>query len=186
MNSKYKIYTKGGDKGKTSLVGGQRVNKYDLRIESYGTIDELNSFIGLLISRNIESKDKEFLIWIQNKLFSVGGYLATDTTKNDYPSIVIEEQDVNKVEKEIDYIDEILPELRAFILPCGGEISSLAHICRTICRRAERRIYKLNSTISLETNMLKFINRLSDYFFNLARKETLKENSGKEILWQNK
>lgn len=182
---KYKIYTKGGDKGRTSLVGGQRVDKYDPRIESYGTVDELNSFIGLLLAQELEKEDIEFLTWVQHKLFSVGGYLATDTKETPIDiSTQIDEETIIRIEQEIDNIEDILPPIRAFILPAGGQIPAISHICRTICRRAERRIYKLNSIVKIDKNLLKFINRLSDYFFSFARKETIRTNGGKEIFWR--
>ena len=165
---KYKLYTKGGDKGRTSLVGGQRVPKYDIRLESYGTIDELNSFVGVLLSHDLEEVDRKFLFWLQHKLFSVGGYLATDTTRDEV--------------QEVDRLDDLVPPIKAFILPSGGAITASAHVCRTVCRRAERIIYRLNSETPLEPNVLRFINRLSDYFFALARKEVFRIN-GEEIVW---
>ena len=169
---KSKLYTKGGDKGRTSLVGGQRVPKYDLRLECYGTVDELNAFVGVLLSHDLEVPDQQFLLWLQHKLFSVGGYLATAVT----------ERAVAKIEREIDRLDGMVPPLKAFILPSGGAITAAAHVCRTVCRRAERIIYRLNSEVALEPNVLRFMNRLSDYFFALARKEVLRIH-GQEIVW---
>lgn len=177
------IYTGTGDKGMTSLVGGQRVSKADQRIESYGTIDELNSFIGLLITSLEEQADKDFLLFVQNKLFTVGSYLATDQehTELKIKSKIMPET-ITRVEKEIDRIDEGLPKMRYFILPGGTRSAALAHVCRTVCRRAERQIYRLSAISPVEEPVLIFINRLSDYLFVIARKESLK-NNGKEIIW---
>ncbi len=184
--TKYKLYTKGGDKGKTSLVGGKRVPKYHVRIESYGTIDELNSFIGQVLAFDLEEEDKDTLVWIQHKLFSVGSYLATDPTQTD---IRVESQitleAIERLEKEIDRLSDLVPPIQAFILPAGGMLPATAHVCRTVCRRAERCIYRLNEEESslVEPLVLKYINRLSDYFFAFARKESFRLN-GKEITWQ--
>lgn len=185
MNTeKYKLYTKGGDKGMTSLVGGQRVPKYDLRIESYGTIDELNSFIGHLLSFELEEADRKTLTWMQHKLFSVGSYLATDPTDDKFhmESRVTNEA-IARVEREIDRLDALVPPIKAFILPAGGAIPAAAHICRTVCRRAERCIYRLDADKGqVEAEVLRYVNRLSDYFFALARKESYRLN-GQEITW---
>ena len=177
------IYTGTGDKGTTSLVGGQRVSKAHQRIESYGTIDELNSFIGLLISAIEGEEDKEFLSFIQHKLFTIGSYLATDqeTTELKIESKVTPES-ISRIETEIDKIDGALPKLKAFVLPGGCRSASLAHVCRTVCRRAEREIYRLCENYPVEEPVLVFMNRLSDYFFVLARKECI-QNNGKEIFW---
>lgn len=185
MNTeKYKLYTKGGDKGKTSLVGGKRVPKYDVRIESYGTIDELNSFIGVLLAHGLEEVDEKTLVWIQHKLFSVGSYLATDPTQTEIriESRVTDEA-VARLEREIDRLDELVPPIKAFILPAGGAIPAAAHVCRTVCRRAERCIYRLHSDSPIEIQVLQYINRLSDYFFALARKESYRL-CGTEVTWQ--
>ncbi len=178
-----KIYTGTGDKGETSLVGGQRVSKAHRRIESYGTIDELNSFIGLLMTALDDTQDLDFLTFVQHKLFTVGSYLATDpqTTELRVQSQVTPES-ITRIEREIDRIDEELPRMKRFVLPGGCRSASLAHVCRTVCRRAERRIYSLAEESEVEENVLVFINRLSDYLFVLARKECLRHN-GKEILW---
>ena len=177
------IYTRTGDKGTTSLVGGQRISKADRRIESYGTIDELNSFIGLLMTAIEDSEDEKFLLFIQHKLFTIGSYLATDqsTTELKIESQVTQES-IEKIEHEIDRIDETLPKMKNFVLPGGCRSASLAHVCRTVCRRAERRIYSLAEQAEVEDPVLIFVNRLSDYLFVLARKECLKHN-GKEIIW---
>ena len=177
------IYTGGGDKGKTSLVGGQRVSKAHQRIESYGTIDELNSFIGLLVTSLDDQADIDFLSFIQHKLFTIGSYLATDqeTTELKIESKVTPES-IAHIEREIDRLDSELPPMKNFILPGGTRSASLAHVCRTVCRRAERQIYRLAETNPVEEPVLIFVNRLSDYLFVLARKEYIK-NNGKEIIW---
>ena len=172
-----------GDKGTTSLVGGERVSKAHQRIESYGTVDELNSFIGLLITSLEEKADQDFLLFIQHKLFTIGSYLATDqeNTELKVESKVMPET-ITRIEREIDRLDNELPKMRNFILPGGSRPASLAHVCRTVCRRAERQIYRLAETIPVEEPVLVFINRLSDYLFVLARKECIR-NNGKEIIW---
>lgn len=185
MTKKSKIYTGGGDKGTTSLVGGQRVPKADRRIESYGTVDELNAFIGLLITQVQEQHDKDFLSFVQHKLFTVGSYLATDQEKTELQiKSRVTPESIERIEKEIDRIDDTLPPMKTFILPGGSVSASLAHVCRTICRRAERRIYTLKQTSVVEEPVLTFINRLSDYFFVLGRQENIKSN-GSEIIWDN-
>lgn len=177
------IYTGTGDKGTTSLVGGQRVSKASERIESYGTIDELNSFIGLLITSMEEGVDTEFLSFVQHKLFNIGSYLATDqdTTEIQVPSRVTQES-IERIEREIDRLDGELPKMKAFILPGGCRSAALAHVCRTVCRRAEREIYRLSETALVEDPVLVFMNRLSDYLFVLARKECI-QHHGQEIIW---
>ncbi|MBQ8531529.1 MAG: cob(I)yrinic acid a,c-diamide adenosyltransferase [Parabacteroides sp.] len=177
------IYTGTGDKGTTSLVGGQRVSKAHQRIESYGTIDELNSFIGLLISSLEEKMDQDFLLFVQHKLFTIGSYLATDqeSTELKVESRILPET-IARIEREIDRLDSELPQMRHFVLPGGSRSASLAHVCRTVCRRAERQIYRLTETIFVEEPVLVFINRLSDYLFVLARKECIR-NNGNEIIW---
>ncbi len=177
------IYTGGGDKGKTSLVGGQRVSKAHQRIESYGTIDELNSFIGLLITEVEGEEDKKFLLFIQHKLFTIGSYLATDQETTDLKiESKVTPESITRIEQEIDRIDGELPVMKCFVLPGGSRSASLAHVCRTVCRRAEREIYRLAEEHTVEEPVLIFINRLSDYLFVLARKECIK-NNGQEIIW---
>jgi len=176
---KYKLYTKGGDKGRTSLVGGQRVPKYDIRLESYGTIDELNSFVGVLLAHELEEEDKKFLFWLQHKLFSVGGYLATDTTQDDVHTVTsVTESAVARVEREIDRLDDMVPPIKAFILPSGGAITAAAHVCRTVCRRAERIIYRLNSETPLDVNVLRFVNRSSLWHVRRSSASTARRSSG--------
>lgn len=177
------VYTRTGDKGTTALVGGKRVSKTDPRIESYGTIDELNSFIGLLATEVTDEKDLEFLKVVQHKLFNIGSYLATDqeNTELNIESQVTDES-IHRIEKEIDRIDADLPRMTNFVLPGGSRSAALAHVCRTVCRRGERCIYVLDTAIEIDKNVLIFINRLSDYLFVLARKLCITTN-GSEIIW---
>lgn len=180
-----KIYTKTGDKGETGLIGGTRVSKSDIRIEAYGTVDELNSHVGLLMCYEAVELQKPVLETIQNKLFVIGSHLATDqnAVQISHKSI-ISENDIAKIEEEIDKMNAELPELRAFILPGGSIESSFCHICRTISRRAERRIIDMQSNYPVDNQIIIYTNRLSDYFFTLARYVSLK-NGTKEILWKN-
>lgn len=177
------IYTGTGDKGTTALVGGQRVSKAHQRIESYGTIDELNSFIGLLMAGLEEGEDADFLLFVQHKLFTIGSYLATDqaTTELKIESQVTPES-IARIEQEIDRLDGSLPRQRNFVLPGGSRPAALAHVCRTVCRRAERQVYRLAETDPVEEPVLIFINRLSDYLFVLARKKCI-DSRGSEIIW---
>jgi len=179
------IYTGTGDKGTTSLVGGERVSKAHQRIESYGTVDELNSFIGLLITSLEEKADQDFLLFIQHKLFTIGSYLATDqeNTELKVESKVMPET-ITRIEREIDRLDNELPKMRNFILPGGSRPASLAHVCRTVCRRAERRILALSETCTISPEVLAFVNRLSDYLFVLSRKINFDEQNN-EIFWDN-
>lgn len=185
------IYTKTGDKGMTSLVGGQRVSKTDLRLEAYGTVDELNSQLGLLLTEVSDASDHALLNEVQNHLFVVGGYLATDqsTTQLRAQSVVTPAM-IESLEKAVDEIDSSLPKLRAFVLPGGTRGASMAHVCRTVCRRAERRILALNNQLKelneaeLDANVLSYMNRLSDFLFVLARKMNIIEGQD-EIIWKN-
>jgi len=169
-----RISTKTGDKGMTSLIGGTRVSKSSDRLEAYGTVDELNSFIGLLQSKvsnleNIESADN--FAFIQRMLFKIGGSLATDVSKMPIPeSCLVLESDVNRVELMTDQAEAGIPEQRFFILPGGTEASSVAHVARCVCRRAERDILRVHSVEPVPNEVLSFMNRLSDYLFVLARR----------------
>ena len=167
-----KIYTRTGDKGTTSLVGGKRVSKTDPRLEAYGTIDELNSFIGLMQSvMDGKAETEDNIRWIQQKLFNIGGCLATDTASFQLPdSCKVLASDVERMEKMIDAAQEGLPEQRSFILPGGTQAASFAHVARTVCRRAERLIIALPNDATAPSELLQFINRLSDYLFVLARR----------------
>lgn len=167
------IYTRMGDKGTTSLVGGVRVSKTHLRLEAYGTIDELNAHIGMLISLIKDGNDKELLQYVQHKLFSVGSYLATDQSQTAlHVESRVSEDTVRKLEYAIDEIDSSLPKLTEFVLPGGAFEASVCHVCRTICRRAERRILALEAEEGclIEEGVKQFVNRLSDYLFILSRK----------------
>lgn len=167
-----KIYTKTGDRGQTSLVGGQRVSKCCERLESYGTVDELNSHIGVLMTYCTDDCDIQFLLGVQSELFVVGGYLATDSSTGEVmQQLVVTEEHVAAVEREIDCVQAMVPPLRSFVLPGGSRASAYAHVCRTVCRRAERDILRLAATgAEVDENVTAYVNRLSDYFFTLARK----------------
>ena len=180
-----KIYTKTGDCGQTSLVGGQRVSKCCQRLESYGTIDELNSFVGLLLTYCTEPADRSFLLSVQNTLFVVGGYLATDNSQREIrQGNIVTGEMIAAAEQEIDRLQSILPPLRLFILPGGTRAASCAHVCRTVCRRAEREILRLAETgAAVDAELLSYVNRLSDYFFVLARKLNCDEGV-EDIIWQ--
>ncbi|HPE54921.1 MAG TPA: cob(I)yrinic acid a,c-diamide adenosyltransferase [Bacteroidales bacterium] len=183
MGHEFKIYTKGGDKGQTSLLGGTRVSKYDIRIEAYGTLDELNSFIGIVRDMNIGKDHKEALLKIQYKIFEAESHLAADKPEQTEKLPRITEDDIVFLEKEIDRMNESLPELRSFILPGGHVVVSYCHVCRTICRRAERLTIKLSELYQVDERILKYLNRLSDYFFVLARMIG-KELGTTEVLWK--
>ena len=164
-----KIYSKKGDKGKTSLIGGKIVDKHNLSVDAYGTIDELNSFIGLLKDYVEDKKINEVLHNIQLKLFSVGSILASAGDNNFSDKVSIEKKDIEDIESNIDNMNNQLPDLKNFIIPGGHKISSYCHVCRSICRRAERRISELNNLYKINPYILSYINRLSDYFFVLSR-----------------
>ncbi|OGH33909.1 MAG: ATP:cob(I)alamin adenosyltransferase [Candidatus Levybacteria bacterium RIFCSPHIGHO2_02_FULL_42_12] len=176
-----KIYTKTGDKGETSLFGGQRVSKSDVRVESYGTIDELNSAIGIVLSvtNNKQKTIRKELIKIQNDLFEIGSALANPTSK----SIRDLEKRVGEFEKLIDELTSSVPPLQNFILPGGGRGGSLLHFARTVCRRAERWTVALSKKEKVDTNILIYLNRLSDLLFTMARYVNWKEKK-KEALWR--
>lgn len=164
-----KIYTKKGDKGHTSLMDGEIVKKHNLSVDAYGTIDELNSFIGLLKDYLIDNKIKVILNNIQLNLFSIGSILAAGKNKIKSSKVKIDKKDVLDLESHIDKLNEDLPELKNFIIPGGLKTSSYSHVCRSICRRAERKISELNKDVSVDSNILAYINRLSDFFFILSR-----------------
>jgi cob(I)alamin adenosyltransferase len=164
-----KIYTKTGDKGFTSLIGGTRVPKHHLRIESYGTIDELNSYIGLIRDQGIEESDKQLLKVIQDRLFTIGSSLAADPEKSKMVIPDLHIEDIELLEKEIDRMNAILPELRHFILPGGSNAVSFCHIARCVCRRAERLCVHLAEESQIDEKINMYLNRLSDYLFTLAR-----------------
>jgi cob(I)alamin adenosyltransferase len=178
------IYTKTGDRGTTALVGGRRISKSDIRLEAYGETDELNAFIGLLLGEKLDETDIAFLLFLQNSLFNLGAYLATDPDNPHPATSTISATALERIEREIDRIDSSLPPIRSFLLPGGNRISALAHVCRTVCRRAERAMYRLHEESPVEANALAFINRMSDYFFVLSRQECLR-GGGQEIKWNN-
>ncbi|HSQ47728.1 MAG TPA: cob(I)yrinic acid a,c-diamide adenosyltransferase [Lutibacter sp.] len=184
-----KIYTKTGDKGKTSLFGGTRVPKYHLRIEAYGTVDELNSYIGLIRDQKIDPHTTEILLKIQNELFTLGSMLATPPEKEILKSgkerlniNKVSEESVALLENEIDLMNESLPPMSHFILPGGHTAVSFCHIARCICRRAERITTQLSDESTINPKILVYLNRLSDYLFMLARKLTI-DNQAQEIPW---
>lgn len=178
-----KIYTRTGDDGTTGLIGGSRVKKHNIRLESYGTIDELNSYIGVIRSMQTDQHADQILEVIQNKLFIIGANLATDESislvKKQLPC---KKADIELLEKEMDRMNNDLPELRNFILPGGSQAASFCHVARTVCRRAERKIVELAENAEVDANLIKFVNRLSDYLFVLSRKINLDQKTP-EILW---
>ena len=184
-----KIYTKTGDAGTTALFGGTRVPKHNIRIESYGTVDELNSYLGLIRTQEIDPRSKEILIHVQDRLFTLGAILATDPAKATLKSgkerlniPKIEEEDITLLENEMDRMNDALPPMTHFILPGGNSTVSYCHIARTVCRRAERRATLLNENEPIDEMVLKYLNRLSDYLFVLARKLS-KDLNAEETQW---
>ncbi len=178
-----KIYTKKGDKGKTQLLGGSMVDKCNPKIEAYGNVDELNSFIGHIHDQEININHKEFLIFIQIQLLNLGSIISFDRSKKNIKLPQVLNTDIEKIELEIDTLEQTLPPLTQFILPSGHPISSLCHIARTVCRRAERGVVFLNSEEGDYDIAIQFLNRLSDYLFVLAR-SILVENNKYEIYWK--
>ncbi|MFC4636267.1 cob(I)yrinic acid a,c-diamide adenosyltransferase [Dokdonia ponticola] len=184
-----KIYTKTGDKGTTALFGGTRVPKHHIRIDSYGTVDELNSHIGLIRDQDIDARSKEILVNVQDKLFTVGAVLATDpdkmTLKNGKDRLNIpriNEEDIELLETEMDDMNDHLPPITHFVLPGGHTTVSYCHIARCVCRRAERLATALYDISPFDDHTLKYLNRLSDYLFVLARKLS-KDLQAEEIKW---
>lgn len=181
---KQSVYTKGGDHGMTSLVGGKRISKCDIRIEAYGTVDELNSYLGLLYTYLTDKDDANYIERIQNDLFVVCSYLATDQSTTELnPACVLDKLEVQNMESVIDDIEKIIPEQKCFILPGGCRAAALSHVCRTICRRAERRVLNLKNTTEISEEILVFLNRLSDYLYVLSRKLNFIANMH-EKTWQ--
>tara|TARA_B110000444_G_C18583829_1_gene475211 strand:+ start:109 stop:654 length:546 start_codon:yes stop_codon:yes gene_type:complete len=178
-----KVYTKKGDKGKTQLLGGSIVDKDHAKLECYGTIDELNSFIGNVYDQEINSFHKEILLKIQNQLFNLGSIISFDGKKNKIKLPNIKIENIEMLENAIDKMEEDLPKLKNFILPSGHPTASKCHIARTVCRRAERNLVTLSKTTKIEMLHLQYLNRLSDYFFVLSR-AILKDHGGAEIEWQ--
>jgi cob(I)alamin adenosyltransferase len=176
------IYTKAGDKGRTTLAGGQPVSKTHVRLEAYGTLDELISHIGLIRDYTEDGSRKELLLRIQSCLMTCAAILATDNKERLTHIPDLEELENTLLETSIDDMEEQLPPLRSFILPGGNPVSSQCHIARTVCRRAERQIIKVSEQHFVPNIVLRYINRLSDYLFVLARK-ILHENAGEDIPW---
>ncbi|MBL7859319.1 MAG: cob(I)yrinic acid a,c-diamide adenosyltransferase [Cyclobacteriaceae bacterium] len=178
-----KIYTKTGDQGTTSLFGGKRVSKSDLRIDTYGTVDELNSFIGLVRDQEVNQQRKNILVEIQDRLFTIGSILATEpgNTKVKIPALA--ETDIVFLETAIDEMESQLPPMKFFVLPGGHPSVSFCHVARTVCRRAERLTIALNHLEPIETLVIKYLNRLSDYLFVLSRKMS-HELGAEETPWK--
>jgi len=176
-----KIYTKGGDKGQTSLIGGSRVGKDHVKIEAYGTVDELNSHIGL-VAELVHNSHLQLLRKIQIGLFDMGSHLAAQPEQDIIPLPKMDMADVTTMENSIDQMNESLPKLKNFILPGGGKAAAQCHVTRCVCRRAERRVVALTALEQVDNDIIIYLNRLSDYLFVLARKAS--DNAGEEeIYW---
>ncbi|WP_114781461.1 cob(I)yrinic acid a,c-diamide adenosyltransferase [Botryobacter ruber] len=178
-----KIYTKTGDKGTTSLIGGTRVAKSHLRIESYGTVDELNAYVGLVRDQEVNKVRADFLKEIQDRLFTIGSSLASDPEKSKMKIPDLHEEDVVLLEQEIDKMTAEVPPLRAFVLPGGHQSVSFCHVARCVCRRAERLVIRLQEESFVDELIIKYLNRLSDYLFALCRKMTY-ELQAEEVAWK--
>lgn len=179
-----KIYTKTGDTGKTSLVGGTRISKGDLKIESYGTVDELNSWVGVLRDLPVNELRKDIFKEIQDRLFTIGADLASESAivkQKKVPDLF--DSDVELLEKAMDEMNEEIPPLRAFVLPGGDIAVSYAHVARTVCRRAERNIIRLAEVEEVNELVIRYLNRLSDYLFVVSRKIT-QELGTEEVAWK--
>ncbi|AVF48072.1 cob(I)yrinic acid a,c-diamide adenosyltransferase [Elizabethkingia anophelis] len=182
----FKIYTKTGDKGETALYGGTRVSKASARVEAYGTIDELNAFIGIAKSHIDDSDCLKQLVEIQYDLFTLGSEAATPIDKvylangKSRLPVTIKEEDISKLEVWMDKMDESLEPLQFFILPGGGKAATFLHAARTICRRAERGMVFLNETEEMRPELIKYLNRLSDYLFVMARYVSMLDNEQEE------
>ncbi len=187
----FKIYTKTGDKGQTSLIGGARVPKHHLRIETYGTIDELNSHIGLVRDQEIDEHSQQILLEIQDRLFTIGSILASDPEKSKthgepgramkLPDL--KEEDITLLEQEIDKMNETLPEMHSFVLPGGHTSVSFCNVARCVCRRSERLVVHLSENSFVSDLVIKYLNRLSDYLFVLSRKLSM-DLKAQEMQWK--
>lgn len=177
-----KIYTKTGDNGTTGLIGGTRLSKAHHRIEAYGNVDELNSYIGLLRDQPVNVERRELLKEIQDRLFTVGSHLASDAANSTKILPDLFEADLKLLEDEMDLIDKQIPPLRLFVLPGGHQSVSFAHLARTVCRRAERGVIRLGETEEVEEIVVRYLNRLSDYLFMLSRKMA-SELGIEEVTW---
>lgn len=180
-----KIYTKTGDDGYTSLFGGRRVSKAELRIDSCGTVDELNSWIGLLRDQEVNATRSGILETIQDRLFTIGAHLGAEPGNTKVKVPMLSEDDVTFLEKEIDLMDAKLEPMRAFVLPGGHQSISFGHVARTVCRRGERLVIALNALEGIDPLVIKYLNRLSDYLFVLCRMMT-KELNAVETPWKPK
>lgn len=181
---KAKIYTRTGDTGKTSLVGGSRVRKHSPRIEAYGTLDELNSLLGLITSHpETQPADRKFLTSVQSHLFDIGSYIACPPESKFQLPCGVTPARLEAMEHEIDRLDEALPRINRFVLPAGTPLAAQCHVARTVCRRAERRITALAETTTIAPEALAYINRLSDYLFTLARFNNIITDRP-EIFWE--
>jgi cob(I)alamin adenosyltransferase len=176
-----KIYTKTGDNGETSLIGGTRVPKYHLRIESYGTVDELNSYVGLIQCQEIDPHAQQVLKEIQDRLFTIGASLAADPERSKMQIPDLKTEDILLLESEMDQMNALLPELKNFVLPGGNTIVAYCHIARCVCRRAERLTVELSANSLVDESIIIYLNRLSDYLFVLSRKLSLNLNSVENI-----
>jgi cob(I)alamin adenosyltransferase len=180
-----KIYTKTGDQGSTSLFGGKRVSKAELRIDSYGTVDELNSHMGLLRDQEINLKRKDELVEIQDRLFTIGSILAVEPRNNTVKVPALRNEDIQWLESAIDRMESTLPPVRVFVLPGGHPSVSVGHIARTVCRRVERLVVALDQKETVDPLVIPYLNRLSDYLFVLCRKMT-HELGAEETPWKPK
>jgi cob(I)alamin adenosyltransferase len=178
-----KIYTKTGDKGKTSLLGGTRVSKNNMRIDAYGTVDELNSYLGFVSDLETDKDRIDFLRNIQYRMFTVGSSLAAETARAKDFKPDLKEEDITVLEQAIDAMNEVLPAMTNFIIPGGHQLVSATHIARTICRRAERLVIKLSEVEEIEEIIIRYLNRLSDFLFVLARKQAY-DLGVNEIPWK--
>ncbi|GAA4375420.1 cob(I)yrinic acid a,c-diamide adenosyltransferase [Hymenobacter koreensis] len=178
-----KIYTRTGDKGLTSLIGGTRVPKSSLRIEAYGTVDELNSWIGLVRDQDVSTPHRPLLKQVQDRLFTIGATLASDPERARMQLPDLLDTDVEALEREMDRMNEILPELRNFILPGGHQSVSYAHVARCVCRRAERLAIALREESFVPDLVVMYLNRLSDYLFVLSRLMS-HDLGSEEVVWQ--
>ncbi|MCU0443370.1 MAG: cob(I)yrinic acid a,c-diamide adenosyltransferase [Microscillaceae bacterium] len=178
-----KIYTKTGDQGQTSLIGGTRVSKANLRIEAYGTVDELNSYIGLVKDQAVNAAKADFLQEIQDRLFTIGSSLAADPEKSKMKIPDLLASDIEVLEKAIDEMNEVIPELKNFILPGGHPAISFGHLARCVCRRAERNVIALRENEFVADLVIQYLNRLSDYLFTLCRMMHYELNV-EEIAWK--
>lgn len=180
-----KIYTKKGDKGKTGLIGGTRVSKHNIRIEAYGTVDELNSHLGILRDRAVSENFKEELIFVQDRLFTLGSLLAADPEKSTMELPPLKTEDITFLEKSIDKMESELEPMKFFVLPGGHETVSFCHVARCVCRRAERRVCELDEHVTQNPLILAYLNRLSDYLFVYGRFVSMKLGA-EEIPWKPK